>query len=340
MKYIKCILCKQSWLVEDIDLEKQKVCPYCGETICGMAEFQVYDSLDKALYGAILKMGKETLKNPRKLFGFMLDTAPELQKEIKIFMKSVTDEGMEFMVEAFDPEESTAQAAINKFRLFLIQEEGLSDHWANILCHGVSGARLYTKSQNKFKNVEISEYIFMKNNEEIRDYKAEEQKYDKMLRLDFDLYRLRYKFDGDEIAFKKCCEIAEQGYVPAYNFLGEIYYQKKDYQQALYWYLRSAERNDGIGQYYIGLFYQKGLCMQKDPFRAIEYYDKAAHRGIEKAIMQLAYCYRNGIGCKEDLHKAFEYYKSAADMGNKEAMYTLDTFFFEGEVDLVEEVPL
>lgn len=43
MKKIKCQLCDGAWIVEKDDLEKQKVCPYCGNSVQGKVEFETYD---------------------------------------------------------------------------------------------------------------------------------------------------------------------------------------------------------------------------------------------------------------------------------------------------------
>ena len=66
MKKIRCQLCDGAWIVEKDDLEKQKVCPYCGNSVQGKVEFKAYDSLDKAIYGAVTKMGDGVLQNLRQ----------------------------------------------------------------------------------------------------------------------------------------------------------------------------------------------------------------------------------------------------------------------------------
>ena len=91
MKKLRCQMCAGTWIVEENDLEKQRVCPCCASSIQGKVEFETYDSLDKAIYGAVTKMGDGILQNLRQLSGFMMDTAPNLKKEIRIFSKTVTD---------------------------------------------------------------------------------------------------------------------------------------------------------------------------------------------------------------------------------------------------------
>ena len=62
MKKIRCQLCDSAWMVEEDDLNKQKVCPCCETSIQQEVEFDTYDSLDKVIYGAIAKMKKRGCK--------------------------------------------------------------------------------------------------------------------------------------------------------------------------------------------------------------------------------------------------------------------------------------
>lgn len=97
MKKIRCQLFDGTWIVEKEDLDKQKVCQYCGTSVQGKVEFETYDLLDKAIYGAIVKMGEGVLQNLRQLSGVMLDTTPNLKKEIRIFSKTVTDDYVSYV---------------------------------------------------------------------------------------------------------------------------------------------------------------------------------------------------------------------------------------------------
>lgn len=148
-------------MVENEDLEKLMVCPYCGISIRGKVEFKDYDTLDKAIYGAIAKMGKTVLSNPRQLSGFMMNIAPGLNKEIRIFSKTVTKDYISYIKNAFDENVDVAENLINKLHHLFVEEEGLSDNWADKLCTGLYGAILYSKGigTTRTVNVKISDYV-------------------------------------------------------------------------------------------------------------------------------------------------------------------------------------
>lgn len=145
MKKLKCISCSEIWYVEDIDLDKQNVCPFCAEILHEKIEFKEYDSLDKAIYSVINRMGKEVLQNSNKLIGLLMDIAPNLKKEIRIFSRTVCENHIVDIKEVFEQEKEVAEKTINKLKHILIEEEGLSDSWADIICQGLFGAIMYTK---------------------------------------------------------------------------------------------------------------------------------------------------------------------------------------------------
>ena len=160
MKKIKCESCVAEWLVEDMYLEKLRVCPYCSESIYGEIEFSEYDTLGKAIYAAVTKMGINVLQNPRQLSGFMMDTAPNLKKEIRIFSKTVTDDYTTYVKTAFEEDVTAAEVTMNKLHRLFVDEEGLSDTWAEMICSALYGAILYFNGvgTSALKNIEVSDY--------------------------------------------------------------------------------------------------------------------------------------------------------------------------------------
>ncbi len=415
MKRIKCDSCAGKWMVENEDLEKLTVCPYCGVSIQGEVEFTDYDTLDKAIYGAIAKMGKTVLSNPRQLSGFMMDTAPGLKKEIRIFSKTVTEDYITHIKNAFDEDVDAVENTINKLHHLFVEEEGLSDNWADMLCTGLYGAILYSKGigTTRICNVEISDYTITTSEKQdtldnqgtignsIRSKTV--NKYESVNEISYDILK-HYKcsicgfiIDGydlehgdskecpvcsanrwketdeqtqdyeektqvhpfyqkpqnsyDSDACRSLLETAERcrsdnrlddaleqyrkaanyGYVPAYNSIAEIYYLKRNYKKAWKWYLKSAEANDSIGQYYVGFFYQEGLHVPKNEHLAVKYYEKSAGQGLMQAVLAIADCYKLGTGYKKDVKKSMEHLKLAADSGYAEAQYRMGLYFQNGE---------
>lgn len=402
-------------MVENEDLEKLTVCPYCGVSIQGEVEFTDYDTLDKAIYGAIAKMGKTVLSNPRQLSGFMMDTAPGLKKEIRIFSKTVTEDYITHIKNAFDEDVDAVENTINKLHHLFVEEEGLSDNWADMLCTGLYGAILYSKGigTTRICNVEISDYTITTSEKQdtldnqgtignsIRSKTV--NKYESVNEISYDILK-HYKcsicgfiIDGydlehgdskecpvcsanrwketdeqtqdyeektqvhpfyqkpqnsyDSDACRSLLETAERcrsdnrlddaleqyrkaanyGYVPAYNSIAEIYYLKRNYKKAWKWYLKSAEANDSIGQYYVGFFYQEGLHVPKNEHLAVKYYEKSAGQGLMQAVLAIADCYKLGTGYKKDVKKSMEHLKLAADSGYAEAQYRMGLYFQNGE---------
>ena len=415
MKRIKCDSCAGKWMVENEDLEKLTVCPYCGVSIQGEVEFTDYDTLDKAIYGAIAKMGKTVLSNPRQLSGFMMDTAPGLKKEIRIFSKTVTEDYITHIKNAFDEDVDAVENTINKLHHLFVEEEGLSDNWADMLCTGLYGAILYSKGigTTRICNVEISDYTITTSEKQdtldnqgtignsIRSKTV--NKYESVNEISYDILK-HYKcsicgfiIDGydlehgdskecpvcsanrwketdeqtqdyeektqvhpfyqkpqnsyDSDACRSLLETAERcrsdnrlddaleqyrkaanyGYVPAYNSIAEIYYLKRNYKKAWKWYLKSAEANDSIGQYYVGFFYQEGLHVPKNEHLAVKYYEKSAGQGLMQAVLAIADCYKLGTGYKKDVKKSMEHLKLAADSGYAEAQYRMGLYFQNGK---------
>lgn len=142
-------------MVEDTDLEKQRVCPYCTASIQEKMEFSEYDSLAKVIYGAVLKMGKNVLQNPRRLSGFMMDTAPALKKEIRIFSKTMNESYVGSIKNALEQEVEAAEVTINKLHHVFVEEDGLSDSWADMLCTELYDAILYIKGIGTTRTINV-----------------------------------------------------------------------------------------------------------------------------------------------------------------------------------------
>lgn len=157
MKKIRCQLCDSAWMVEDDDLNKQKVCPCCETSIQQKVEFDTYDSLDKVIYGAIAKMEKgglqkEGLQNIQQ----WLDTVPGLEKEKRIFSRTVTDKYTTHIRVLFDQDMDEAETTIIKLKQLFMEEEGLSETWADIICEALYGAAMYYNGYGTTKMINVT----------------------------------------------------------------------------------------------------------------------------------------------------------------------------------------
>ena len=69
------------------------------------------------------------------------------------------------------------------------------------------------------------------------------------------------------------------GDIDTRSLLGLLYFERKNYQKALYYFKGSAEQGNIISQVYLGEIYQKGAGVQQDYKKAIELYEKAIAQG-------------------------------------------------------------
>ncbi len=157
---------------------------------------------------------------------------------------------------------------------------------------------------------------------------------------------------------------AERGDVEAMVSLGEEYYIKRDYEEALKWFRKAAENGDvraqrkidgtyktisgqwvekdklflnaekgnAQAQYHIGFKFNYGSYPMKQDFvEALIWYEKSALQGNSNASLMLAKMYEYGSGVKQDYEKAEYYYRSAAIYGNTEAQLKLGLIYASGQ---------
>ncbi len=123
---------------------------------------------------------------------------------------------------------------------------------------------------------------------------------------------------------------ALKGSARAQRRLGGCYYNKKNYQKAVEWYLKAAEQDDKYAQYNLGYCYDKGQGVEQDYQKAVEWYTKAAEQGNVDAQCHLGVCYINGQGVEKNLQKAVEWYTKAAEQGNAWAQNNLGICYYNG----------
>ncbi len=90
---------------------------------------------------------------------------------------------------------------------------------------------------------------------------------------------------------------------------------------------RLAESGDADSQYILGLLYEVGKGVEKDPKAAAEFYEKAAQQGHGKAMTNLGAMYHKGLGVPQDPEKARYWYEKAAEAGLPKAQYNLALFY-------------
>lgn len=123
---------------------------------------------------------------------------------------------------------------------------------------------------------------------------------------------------------KKWYSKASNRFTPAANALGFIYETvDNNYAEALVAYQQAADKNDPIGQFNLGLIFEKGKGFAVDLTKAENLYQLAAEHGLSPAMVQLAGLYFNGINGARDTDQALLWYKKAAGVGDRDALYQL-----------------
>jgi enhanced entry protein EnhC len=139
------------------------------------------------------------------------------------------------------------------------------------------------------------------------------------------LYQLgRIGNQPDYALAKKWYSSAQSNYAPAAVALGFVNDTvDDDYAHAQASYQIAADQRDPIGQFNLGLIYEKGKGRPVDFIKAKELYQKAAEQGHSQAMVQLAGLYFNGLGESRDEDEALTWYQKAAALGDRDALYQL-----------------
>ena len=136
---------------------------------------------------------------------------------------------------------------------------------------------------------------------------------------------------------------AENGDVRAQAALGEIYRRGEsvdiDYAAACKWTKLAAESDHPVGLYNLAVFYEKGICVERDTIRAEELYraaegplEKLASQGDPRACVDLGNIYESRHDDPALSEKAVQLYRTAADSGYAFAQYVLGFKYYYGSV--------
>lgn len=133
MKQLKCLRCNKIWYVDDPESDSVNTCSFCSTLIRHRDSIGNIDTLGKALYKAISIEGLDLLMSTGKISGYLLDLIPDLKK-VRIFTKTFDDDYIALYRSAFGQNENDILVTINKLKSLFIEEEGLSEVWADMLC--------------------------------------------------------------------------------------------------------------------------------------------------------------------------------------------------------------
>lgn len=148
MKKIRCYSCSKSWYVDDMELNSVNTCPFCSITIRKKSDIGAIDTLGKALYKAVSDYGLDVLTNNDTLLGYLSDIIPELKKEVRIFSRVFQHDYAEMYLSVFKKDIDETSVVINKLKDLFVEEDGLSEVTANLLCENCKMAVLYYKGDS------------------------------------------------------------------------------------------------------------------------------------------------------------------------------------------------
>jgi TPR repeat protein len=111
-------------------------------------------------------------------------------------------------------------------------------------------------------------------------------------------------------------EAAGQGDVDAQWLLGCIYMNgigiAKDYEAALGWYRKGAEKGHPVCETAIGAMYHLGWGVERDYAEAMRWHRRADARDLGLAQYYIGWLYENGFGVARDYAEAMRWYRRAA----------------------------
>ena len=99
----------------------------------------------------------------------------------------------------------------------------------------------------------------------------------------------------------------------------------KDPEKAFNLLIDTTNGNAGSGSMYkLGSYYKDGFGTSRDYNEALKWFRKAADRNSNDAMYALGEMYEKGLGVEKDLEEASNWYKKAADKGNYSAKRALE----------------
>lgn len=152
---------------------------------------------------------------------------------------------------------------------------------------------------------------------------------------DYEVGRNAYITQDYTKAFAVLKPLAEAGDPGAQKIIGIMYDYgqgvEKDPKQALFWYTLSANQGDPAVQYQVGAKYFRGDGVQQDYHEAARWWELAANGGQVDAQFNLGLMYYRGLSVEQDNQRAAGLFRRAADQGHSYAQYSLAVMYSFGQ---------
>jgi TPR repeat protein len=108
---------------------------------------------------------------------------------------------------------------------------------------------------------------------------------------------------------------------------------ERDYNTAIEWYTKAAEKGHTDAMYEIAKCYNRGNNPNRNEKLVAEWFGRAADKGHLEAMYQLAKCYDRGYGCDKNNFLAAHWYEKAAEAGHVEAMMNIAHYLMKERVN-------
>ena len=128
--------------------------------------------------------------------------------------------------------------------------------------------------------------------------------------------------------------MAAEGDSTAQTALGLLYERgigiARDPALALVWYRRAADQGDALAEFHIGSLYERGDGIAIDYGEAAKWYQRASDKGNESAQAALAYLYDRGLGVERDFAEAEALYGQASASWAEDESFPAEATFATG----------
>ena len=108
--------------------------------------------------------------------------------------------------------------------------------------------------------------------------------------------------------------------------------------EATKWYRLAADRGYAEAQNSLGSMYQAGEGVPRDYGEALRWYSLGADQGHAVSLRNLGYMYDLGLSVSEDNSRAANLYTQAAEKGDIQAMVNLGAMLSQGEPPVERDV--
>lgn len=138
-----------------------------------------------------------------------------------------------------------------------------------------------------------------------------------------------------QLALEILKPLAEQGDSQAQITMGLMYDYghgvEKNPAESIKWYLMAAEQGVPLVQHDIGVKYFQGQGVEQNYLEAAKWWEQSANSGIADSQFNLGLMYYRGIGIPKDYVKAGKLFEAAAEQGHGNAQYSLAVMYAFGQ---------